>query len=190
MAEQAEARNPMEEMIKLWQAWMTAGMDAMQRTASVFASEGGLPGWTADWRDQMEKVMRAVLEAARIPSAQDLQRVVQALDALRSNVAMTQAGLAALESVMKGQQEMWRALEGSVQQATRSQQEMQQSMATWSKNWEERIASMARGMEEWRERWDAMLRQGMAMSQTSQKNLEDLTKTMWDLSKKMMGGQG
>lgn len=37
--------------------------------------------------------------------------------------------------------------------------------------------------------WHEVLRPGMAMSQASQKSIEDLTKTMWDISRKVMGGQ-
>lgn len=190
MLEQSEPKNPAEEMIKLWQSWMTAGIEAMQRTATLFAPGAWQPEWIAGLPDQIEKAMRASLEAARIRSAQDLQRVVQELDTLRSTVAAMQTGLAALESLMKGQQEMWRAVENSVQQATKAQHEIQRAMTTWTRQWEDRLAGVTRGMEEWRSRWEEMLRQGVAMSQASQKSLEDLTKTMWNLSQKVMGGQG
>jgi hypothetical protein len=33
-----------------------------------------------------------------------------------------------------------------------------------------------------------MLRQSMAMSQAGQRGMEELTKTMWDLAKKVTGG--
>lgn len=190
MAEQSEPKNPAEEMIKFWQSWMTAGMEAMQRTAMLFAPGGGLPEWMTSLRDQTQKAVRAGLEAAGVPSAQDLQKFAQELGALRSNMEAMRTGLAALESLVKGQQAMWQALEGSVQQATRAQQEIQQAMVAWSSQWEDRVAGFTRGLEEWRQRWEEMLRQGMAVNQASQKSLDDLTKTMWDLSKKITGVRG
>lgn len=189
MPEESQSKNPAEEMIKFWQAWMTAGMEAMQRTATLFAPGGGPPEWAAGLRDQIEKAVRTTLEAARIPSAGDFQRLVEELGSLRSRVEGMQTAVAALESVVKGQEAMGRALEGSVQQAARAQQDMQHAMATWTGQWEDRIAGLARGLEEWRGRWDETLRQGMAMSQASQKSLEELTKTMGDLFQKVMGGQ-
>jgi DNA repair exonuclease SbcCD ATPase subunit len=176
-------------MVKFWQAWMTVGMDAMQRTAMLFAPGAGLPEWMSGLRDEMEKAVRAALEAARIPSIQDLQRFVDGLATLCSQVEAMRTGLAALESLVKGQQAMWQTLENSIQQIARVQQEMQRAMATWSSQWEDRLAGVTRGLEEWRQRWEEMLRQGMAMSQASHKDIEDLTKSLWDLSQKVMGGQ-
>ena len=49
------------------------------------------------------------------------------------------------------------------------------------------MAGVTRGLEEWRQRWEEMLRQAMGLSQASQKSLEDLTRTMWDLSQKVIG---
>ena len=187
MAEQSQPTTLSEEMIKFWQAWMSAGMDAMQRTATLFASGSAGTEWTAGLRDQMEKAVGAALEAARIPSAQDFQRLSQELGALRAHVEVMRTGMAAMESLVKGQQEMWRALEGSVRQGTRAQQEIQHAMATWSSQWEDRMAGVTGGLEEWRQRWEEMLRQAMGLSQASQKSLEDLTRTMWDLSQKVMG---
>jgi hypothetical protein len=188
MAEQSEPKNPMEELIKLWQAWTMAGMEAMQRTSALF-TRGTFPQGAIGLQDQMEKAMRAAFEAWRIPSAQDFQRFAEEVRVLRSSVETMQAGLSALETLVKGQQAMWQAVEASVQRAAQVQQEMQGAMASWSKQWEERLAEVTRGMEAWRRQWEETLRQGMAMGQASQKSLEDLSKTMWDLSKKVMGGQ-
>lgn len=188
MTEKSQPKSPAEEMVKFWQAWMSAGMEAMQRTAKLFAPGGGLPEWTAGLRDQTERAVRAALETAGLPPAQDLQKIVQELGALRAQVEAIRTGLAALDLLVKGQQAMWQALEGSVQQATRAQREIQQAMTDWGKQWEDRMAGLTRGLEEWRHRWDEMLRQGMAVGQASQKSLEDLTKTLWDLSQRMMGG--
>lgn len=172
MSEEFQSKNPAEEMIKFWQAWMTAGMEAMQRTATLFAPGGGLPEWMAALREQTEKAVGSALGAAGLPSGQDIQRLGKELDALRSQV-----------------EAMGQALEAFAQQAARAQQEIQQTMATWARQWEERMSAVTRGLEEWRGRWDETLRQGMAMSQASQKSLEELTKTMGDLSQKVMGGQ-
>lgn len=78
-------------------------------------------------------------------------------------------------------------LEGSVRQVTKAQEDIQEAMATWSHQWEDRLAGVTHGLEEWRQRWEETLRQAMAISHASQKSLEDLTKTMWDLSRKVAG---
>ncbi len=178
----------MEEIVRLWQAWMSAGLEAMQQTANLFAPPGGLPEWMAGLHDQIGKAVRATLEAARIPAAQDLQRLAEEVRTLGSVVEGVRTGLAALESLARGQQEMWQALVRSVEQATQTQQEILDTMATWRSQWEERTAGMTHALEDWHRRWDEMARQGMAMSQASQKDLQDITRTMWDLSQKVMGG--
>jgi uncharacterized protein YhaN len=188
MAEQMQAKNPAEEMVKFWQSWMSAGLDAMQRTAMLFAPGGSLSEWTAGLHDQVGKAVQAAFEAAHVPTAQDYQRLIQELGGLRAHAEAMRSGLAALDSLVKGQQAMWQALEGSVQQATKAQQEMRHAMAAWTSQWEERMVAVTRGMEEWRQHWDEMLHQGLAAGQASQKALEDLTKTTWELSQKMMGG--
>lgn len=189
MTEHPERTNPAEEIVKFWQSWMSAGVDAMQRTATLFAPVGASTEWITGLRDQIGKAVQAALEAARIPTAQDFQRFAQELGALRAQVEAMQAGVAALESLVKGQQAMGRALEGSVQQAAKTQEEMRRTIAAWSGQWEDRMAGVTRAVEEWRQRWEEMLRQGMTTSQASQKNLEDLTKSMWNLSQKVMGRQ-
>ncbi len=189
MAEQSEPKNPMEDLIKLWQAWTMAGIEAMQRTSALF-TRGTFPQGATGLQDQMEQAMRAVFEAWRIPSAQDFQRLAEEVRVVRSTVEAMQAGLSALEALVKGQQAVWQAVQASVQQATQAQQEMQGAMASWSKQWEERLTEVTRGMESWRQQWEETLRQGIAMGQASQKSLDDLTRTMWDLSKKVMEGQG
>lgn len=72
MAEPSEPKNPAEEMVKFWQAWMSSGMDAMQRTATLFAPGGGLPEWTAGLREQIEKAIGSAPEAAKLPVADDV----------------------------------------------------------------------------------------------------------------------
>ncbi len=190
MAEQSEPRQPMEDIVRLWQAWMSAGLEAMQRTANLFAPPGGLPEWTAGLHDRVGKAVQATLEAACLLSAQDLQRLAEEVRTLGSVVEGVRAGLAALDSLGKGQQEVWQAMGRSVEQITQSQQEILGAMAAWRSQWEERMAGLTRALEDWHRQWDATLRQGMATSQASQKNLEEFTRTMWDLSQKMMEGKG
>jgi uncharacterized protein YhaN len=179
----------MEDLIRLWQAWTAAGLDAMQRT-SALCTQGAFPQAAIGLQEQMEKAMRAVCDAWHVPSARDVQRVAEEMRLLRSTVEAMQAGLSALEALVKGQQAVWQAVEASVQQATQAQQAMQGAMASWSRQWEGRLTEVTRDMEAWRRQWEDLLREGIATGQASQRNLEDLTKRMWDLSRKMLEGQG
>jgi uncharacterized protein YhaN len=92
--------------------------------------------------------------------------------------------MSTMQAAFQAQQQGWKALEAIVQQTAAAQEEAKRAMERWTTQWEEQLGTLGRGMEEWRQRWEEMLRQGMAMSEASQKGLEELTKTMWDLARK------
>lgn len=137
------------------------------------------------WQTWMGPGTEAMQRMMSVPSASDLQRVVQEVAAVRSQVEAVATGLGTLEAVIKAQQQMWQALEGSVQRAVKGQDEILRAMAAWGSQWEQQMTS---GLEQWRQRWEDMLRQGMTMSQNSQQQLEGLTRTMLDVSQKVLGG--
>ncbi len=159
MGEPLRSKTPPEPLAELWQAWA----------------------------DQLRKAMQASLEAARIPSAADLERLAEELRSLRGALDAVRTGTSELRSMVTWQQETWQVLGDSVEEATRVQKEAQQAMTVWSQHWEERMTSLTRDLEEWRRQWDEALRQGVALGQASQKGLEELTKTVWDLSQRAMG---
>ncbi|MGH7411741.1 MAG: hypothetical protein ACREJ6_11875 [Candidatus Methylomirabilis sp.] len=188
MGSEEQTKNPVEEILKSWQSWMAAGTDAMMRTMTLLAPGTPILAWTTVLREQVERAVQMALEAGEVPGFPDLTRLSEEVGLLRAQTEALGAGMATMQAAFQAQQQGWKTLETIVRQTAAAQEEAKRAVEGWTAKWEERVGAMTRGMEEWRERWEEMLRQSMAMSQAGQKGLEELTKTMWDLAKKVTSG--
>ncbi len=184
MSGEAKTANPAEEIVKLWQSWMTAGVDAMQQAQAAFAPGARPGGPAAGWREQLETAVTRAFEATRAPSA-EIRQLAEGLERIRAQVDGLRTNLAALEGAVKGQQAVLEVVEATVQQATRAQQD---ALAGWNHQWEERIATMSERLDAWHRGWEEILRDGVVASHSARKSLEDLGKSMWDLSQRVTGG--
>jgi len=187
MESEAQGKNPMEDMLKFWQGWMAAGMDSMMRTMTPLAPGTPVLAWTTVLREQVERAVQMAMESGKVPWLPDLAQVGKEVSLLRAQTEALSSSLAMMQAAFQAQQQGWKTLEMIVRQTATAQEEAKRTVEGWRTQWEEQLAAMTRGMEESRERWEEMLRQGVAMSQASQKGVEDLTRTMWDLAKKVTG---
>jgi uncharacterized protein YhaN len=187
MADEAHARTPVEEMVKLWQAMMSAGIDAMMRSTAIMTPGKAIPAWTTMFREQLERSMQMAVETSRFPGLADLSRLSGEVSSLREQTEALVAGLAALQAAFQAQQGGWKALEAVIRQTAQAQGDAVRLLETWTAQWEERVAAMSHGMDEWRQRWEEILREGMAVGQASQRGLDEITKTMWDLTRRFAG---
>ena len=187
MEGQEQAKNRAEEMLGLWQMMMAASTDAMMRTMTLLASGAPPFAWATMMREQAERGVQMAMEAGKVPGLPDLKRLGEEVALLRAQTEALVTGLAAIQAAFQAQQQGWKTLEAVVQQTAKAQEEAKRFLESWTAQWEERVHAMTRGMDDWRQRWEEMLREGMAMGQASQKGLEDLTKTMWELARKFSG---
>ncbi len=185
MSGETKTASPAEEIVKLWQSWMTAGVDVMQQAQAAFAPDARPRDPAAGWREQLEAAVSRAFEAARIPSAAEARQLAEGLERIRAQLDGLRTSLAALDTAVKGQQAMLEAVEATVQQATRAQEE---ALAAWNRQWEERISGMSQNLEAWHRGWEEILRDGVVASHAARKGLEDLGKSMWDLSQRVIGG--
>lgn len=187
MSEEKKIPLPMEELFRFWQMWVMMGMDMLMRAPAFFAALGKGMEKPGLGREEIERVIQAALQAWRLPSPDDPQKMTGEMAALRGQVEAVQRALGAVEAALRLQAEGWKTLQALLQRVAAAQEEGQRALQAWRSQIEERVGSGARLMEEWGRRWEEALRQGMAFGQASQKGLEELTKTVWDLSKKVAG---
>jgi uncharacterized protein YhaN len=172
-----------EEMLRLWQIMMAAWMDAMMRSTAFLTPGAPVVPWTTVFREQLERGVQMAMQASKFPGVPDLNRLSDEVGLIRAQTEALVTGLTAMQAALQAQQQGWKTLEATVEQTARAQEEAKRLLESWTAQWEERIHAMTHGMDEWRQRWEEMLREGLAMGQSSQKGLEELTKTMWDLAK-------
>jgi hypothetical protein len=191
MENQEQTKNPVEEMLRFWQNWMTLGTDAMMRTMTLVAPGAPAFPWGTMFQEQVERAVKMAMDATKVAGFPDLARFSEELSLLRAQTEALSQTMGTMQAAFQAQQQGWKALEAVVQQTAAAQEEAKRAMERWTTQWEEQLGTLGRGMEEWRQRWEEMLRQGMAMSEASQKGLEELTRTMWDVArkKKTTGGK-
>jgi uncharacterized protein YhaN len=187
MTTEEPAKSPAEQLLTFWQNWMAAGTDAMMRTMSLLTPGTPVMAWTTLLREQVERGVQLAMETAKLPGAADLKRLSEEVSLLRAQMEAVSAGLAAMQAAFAAQQQGWKTLETIVQQTAAVQDEVKRTVEGWRTRWEEQVETTTRRMEEWGQRWEEMLRQGMAMTQASRQGLEELTRTMWDLARKLTG---
>jgi len=188
MESEEQIKNPVEEMMRFWQGWMAAGMDSMMRSMALLGPGTPVVAWTTVLREQVERAVQMAVESTKVAGFPDLTRLSEEVGLLRAQTGALSTSMAMMQAAFQAQQQGWKTLEMIVQQTAAAQQEAKRVVETWTTQWEERVGVITRGLEEWRERWEEMLRQSMTMSQAGQRGMEELTKTMWDLAKKVTGG--
>ncbi|MGH7369853.1 MAG: hypothetical protein ACREJ4_11340 [Candidatus Methylomirabilaceae bacterium] len=188
MEGEEQLKKQAEEMLGLWQMIMAAWMDAMVRSTALLTPGTPALAWATMMRKQAERGVQMAMEASKFPGLPDLNRLSDEVSLLRAQTEALVTGLAAMHAAFQAQQQGWKTLEAAVEQTAKAQDEAKRLFESWTAQWEERVHAMTRGMDEWRQRWEEMLREGMAMGQASQKGLEDLTKTMWELARKVSSG--
>ncbi len=184
------AVNPIEEMLKFWQNWIRTGMEAMNRIVALMASGTPPPlAWTTVLSEEAGRAVQMFMEGTKLAGFPDFKRMSEEVSLLRAQMEAMRTGMSAMQAAFQAQQQGWRALETMVQQIAAVQEEARRAVDTWTAGWEEQLGVMTRGLEEVRQHWGEMLRQGIAVSQASQKGVEELTRTVWELARKVTGGE-
>jgi predicted nucleic acid-binding Zn-ribbon protein len=185
MAQQSSPQSLGDDMVKMWQAWMRAGLNAMQPQMWAFPPGAKLSDPTAELPHQIEKAVRASLEAAQIPSTADLEQLGQKAEALRTAVEAMRTDLAGVEALVRRQEDKLQALERAIREPSGLRQEIEAAIGTY---WEDRMAGVMRSLDELR-RGVETLSLGIAGSQTTAKTLEQTTQERLDPSQKPMRGR-
>jgi hypothetical protein len=148
MAQQSSPQNLADDMVKMWQAWMRAGLNAMQPQMWAVPPGSQRPDPTAELPHQIEKAVRAALEAAQIPSISDLEQLNGKADDLRTTVDAMRTSLAGLEALVRRHHDTLQALEMAIREPSGLRQEVEAAIAGC---WEDRMAGVMRSLEELRQ---------------------------------------
>jgi len=178
---------PFAEMIALWQKMMLESFEAMVRTPAFTGILGKALEGSNLIRDQVEKGLQASLRAMNLPTAEDLRRMTEGLALMQAQLQVVQDYLKTVERAVKLQEEWRKRLDETIQKVMTAQVEGQKAFETWTKQVEDRFQGLQRFWEESAKQWEEGLRQALAFGQTSQRSLEELNKTVWDISKQVFG---
>lgn len=185
--EEKRAEMPFGEIFALWQKMMWEGFEAMLKAPAFAAGLGKAFEGSTAFQEQMQKNIQAALKAMNLPTAEDLRRIAEGLSAMQAQLEAMKSYLGAVEAAVKLQEEWRKGMDETIRRLLAFQEEGQKAFQAWTKQVEDRFQGLQRFWEEGARRWEEGLQQSVAFAQTSQRSLEELSKTVWDISRKVFG---
>lgn len=160
----------------------------MMLKAPAFAAGVGkaFEGSTAI-QEQIHKSIQAGLKAMQLPIVEDLRRITEGLSVMQAQLEAMKSYLGAVEAGVKLQEEWRKGMDETIHRLLSYQAEGQKAFESWTKHVEDRLQALQCFWEEGARRWEESLHQAAALAQTSQRSLEELSRTVWDISKKAFG---
>lgn len=187
MAEE-KPQTPFGDMVALWQKMIWEGFETMLKAPTFAAGVGKAVESSATLQDQIQKSIQASLKAMQLPSADDLRRIAEGFSTMQAQLDAMKSYLGAVEAATRVQGQWRKGMDETIQRLLAYQSEGQKTLEGWTKHVEERLQSLQHLWEEGAKRWEEGLHQAAAFAQTSQRSLEELNKSVWDMSKKVFGG--
>lgn len=186
MAEE-KAQMPFGEMIALWQGMMREGFEMMLKAPAFAAELGKAFEGSTGVQEQIQKGIQAGLKTIQLPTVEDLHRITEGLSAMQAQLEAMKSYLGAVEAGVKLQEEWRKGMDETIQRLMTYQAEGQKSLQAWAGQVEDRFRGLQRSWEEGAKRWEEGLHRAAALAETSQRSLEELSKIVWDVSKKTFG---
>lgn len=178
---------PFGEMFSMWQKMMWEGFEMMLKGPGFAAGVGKAFEGSTALQEQVQKGIQASLKAMQLPTVEDLRRVTEGLSAMQAQLEAMKSYLGAVQVATKLQEQWRKGMDETIQRVLAYQADGQKSFQSWTKQVEERLQGLQHFWEEGAKRWEEGLHQATAFAQTSQRSLEELSKTVWDISKKTFG---
>ena len=138
-------------------------------------------------QEQIQRSIQASLKAMQLPTAEDLRRVAEGVSAMQAQLEAMKSYLGAVEAAGKLQEQWRKGMDETIHRLLAYQAEGQKAFESWTKQVEDRLQGLQHFWEEGAKRWEEGLHQATSFAQTSQRSLEELSKTVWDMSKKAFG---
>ena len=186
MAEE-RAQMPFGEMIALWQGMMREGFEMMLKAPAFAAELGKAFEGSTGVQEQIQKGIQAGLKTIQLPTVEDLHRITKGLSAMQAQLEAMKSYLGAVEAGVKLQEEWRKGMDETIQRLMTYQAEGQKSFQAWAGQVEDRFHGLQRSWEEGAKRWEEGLHRAAVLAETSQRSLEELSKIVWDISKKTFG---
>ena len=179
---------PFGEMVTLWQKMVSEGFEMMLKAPAFTAGLGKAFEGSTAVQEQMQRSLQASLKAMQLPTAEDLRRVAEGVSAMQAQLEAVKSYFGAVEAAARVQEQWRKGMDETIHRLLAYQAEGQKAFESWTKQVEDRLQSLQHFWEEGAKRWEEGLHQATSFAQTSQRSLEELSKTVWDMSKKAFGG--
>jgi hypothetical protein len=186
MAEEKQ-QMPFGEMLTMWQKMMGEGFEMMLKAPAFTAGLGKAFEGSAAMQEQIQRGIQASLRSMQLPTGEDIRRITEGVSAMQVQLEAMKSYLGAVEAAGRLQEQWRKGMDETIHRLLAHQAEGQKAFESWTKQVEDRLQSLQRFWEEGARRWEEGLHQATAFAQTSQRSLEELSKTVWDISKKAFG---
>ena len=186
MAEEKQ-QMPFAEMMTLWQKMVWEGFEMMLKAPAFAAGVGKAFEGSTALQEQIHKSIQASLKAMQLPTVEDFRRITEGLNAMQAQLEAMKSYLGVVEAATRVQEEWRKGMDETAQRLLAYHAEGQKAFQSWTKQVEERLQGLQRFWEEGAKRWEEGLHQATAFAETSQRSLEEFSKTLWDISKKAFG---
>ena len=180
-------QTPFGDMFTLWQKMVWEGFEMMLKAPAFSAGLGKAFESSAAVQEQIQKSIQASLKATRLPTVEDLRGITEGISAMQAQLEAMKNYLGAVEGAGKVQEEWRKGIEVTIQRLLAYQAEGLRAFQDWMKQVEDRLRGLQGFWEQGAKRWEEGLRQAAAFGETSQRSLEELSKAIWDISKKSSG---
>ncbi len=180
-------QTPFGDMFTLWQKMVWEGFEMMLKAPAFYTGLGKAFESSTAVQEQIQKGIQASLKATRLPTVEDLRGITEGLSAMQAQLEVMKNYMGAVEAAGKVQEEWRKGIEVTIQRLLAYQAEGQRAFQAWTKQVEDRLRGLQGFWEEGAKRWEEGLRQAAAFAETGQRSLEELSKAVWDISKKSSG---
>lgn len=177
---------PFGEMMALWQKMMWEGFEMMLKGPAFATGLGKAFENLPAFHEQLQKTIQASLRAMNLPTTEDLHRIAEGIAGMRVQIEAMRGYLEGVERVVTLQEKWRRSVDETVQRLAARQEEGQKSFQAWTKQVEDRIQELQRFWEEGTRRWAEGLNEAVSLGQISHRSLEELGKTVSDISRLML----
>lgn len=178
---------PFAEMIALWQKMVWEGFEMMLKAPAFAIGLGKAFEHSTAFQEQVQQGIQAGLQAMHLPTAEDLRRIAEGLSAVQAQVEAVKSYLAAVEVSVKLQEAWRKEMDATLRRLLAYHEEGQKTFQAWTRQVEDRFRDLQRFWEEGAKRWEEGVQQAVALTQTSQRSLEELHKNMWEISRRILG---
>jgi hypothetical protein len=178
---------PFGDMIALWQKMMWEGFEMMLKAPAFSAGVGRAVEGSTALREQIQGSIQASLKAMQMPTVEDLRRITEGLSAMQAQLETVKSYLGAVQAGVQLQEEWRRGMDETIQRLIAYQAEGQRSFQLWTKQVEERFQGLQQSWETVAKQWNEGLQRAAALAEASQRSMEELNKTVWDISRKTLG---
>lgn len=150
MAEE-KAQMPFSDMMAFWGNWqkmMWESFETMMKAPAFTAGLGKAFESSTALQEQIQKNVKAGLEAMNLATSEELRRIAAGITAMQSQLDLVKGALETVETTMGLQQEWRKGVEQTMQQLLAFQEEGRKIFETWTGQMEERFRSFQRFWEE------------------------------------------